>query len=104
MQEVESMATITATPEATLEVKSTARSRVKSAIEPVVEPVLESTVEPTIEPKAKLGTVTVQTRSTELPPKMSVMGVGGKIAIPTLLYLAVAETISRTFRPRFRIT
>jgi protein-S-isoprenylcysteine O-methyltransferase Ste14 len=35
---------------------------------------------------------------------MSVMGVGTKIAIPVLLYTAVAESISRLFRPLFRIT
>lgn len=36
--------------------------------------------------------------------KMSVMGVGAKIAIPTLLYMAVAEVVSWLFRPLFRIT
>jgi protein-S-isoprenylcysteine O-methyltransferase Ste14 len=36
--------------------------------------------------------------------KMSVMGVGGKIAIPTLLYMIVALAVSRFFRPSFRIT
>jgi protein-S-isoprenylcysteine O-methyltransferase Ste14 len=36
--------------------------------------------------------------------KMSVMGVGGKIAIPTLLYLAVAEGVSLYLRPFFDIT
>jgi len=35
---------------------------------------------------------------------MSVMGVGGKIAIPTLIYLAVAEAVSLYFYPSFRIT
>jgi protein-S-isoprenylcysteine O-methyltransferase Ste14 len=35
---------------------------------------------------------------------MSVMGVGGKIAIPTLLYAAAAQIVSRCFRPRFSIT
>jgi protein-S-isoprenylcysteine O-methyltransferase Ste14 len=38
------------------------------------------------------------------PRKMSVMGVGGKIAIPTLLYLAVAEGVTLLFRPSFDIT
>lgn len=36
--------------------------------------------------------------------KMSVMGVGGKIAVPTLLYLALAEGASLLFRPFFDIT
>jgi protein-S-isoprenylcysteine O-methyltransferase Ste14 len=36
--------------------------------------------------------------------KMSVMGVGGKIAIPTALYMAVAGAVSWFFRPLFRIT
>jgi protein-S-isoprenylcysteine O-methyltransferase Ste14 len=36
--------------------------------------------------------------------KMSVMGVGAKIAIPTFLYIAVAAVVSRFFRPLFRIT
>jgi protein-S-isoprenylcysteine O-methyltransferase Ste14 len=36
--------------------------------------------------------------------KMSVMGVGGKIAIPTLLYMALAEAVSWIFRPHLRIT
>lgn len=36
--------------------------------------------------------------------KMSVMGVGAKIAIPTLLYIAVAGAISWFVRPLFRIT
>jgi protein-S-isoprenylcysteine O-methyltransferase Ste14 len=36
--------------------------------------------------------------------KMSVMGVGGKIAIPTLLYTAGAVAVSRVCRPLFRIT
>jgi protein-S-isoprenylcysteine O-methyltransferase Ste14 len=36
--------------------------------------------------------------------KMSVMGVGAKIAIPTVLYMAVAAAASWFFRPRFRIT
>jgi protein-S-isoprenylcysteine O-methyltransferase Ste14 len=35
---------------------------------------------------------------------MSVMGVGGKIALPTLLYLAVAAGVSLLFRPFFDIT
>jgi protein-S-isoprenylcysteine O-methyltransferase Ste14 len=35
--------------------------------------------------------------------KMSVMGVGGKIAFPTLLYVVVAGVLSRIFRPLFRI-
>lgn len=38
------------------------------------------------------------------PRKMSVMGVGGKIALPTLLYLAVAEGVTLLFRPFFDIT
>jgi protein-S-isoprenylcysteine O-methyltransferase Ste14 len=38
------------------------------------------------------------------PRKMSVMGVGGKIAIPTLLYLAGAEGVTLLFRPLFDIT
>lgn len=46
-----------------------------------------------------------QTQSSYQPQKkMSVMGVGGKIAIPTLLYLAVAEAVSLYFRPFFDIT
>jgi protein-S-isoprenylcysteine O-methyltransferase Ste14 len=32
------------------------------------------------------------------------MGVGAKIAVPTLLYTAVAGLVSRRFRPSFRIT
>jgi protein-S-isoprenylcysteine O-methyltransferase Ste14 len=36
--------------------------------------------------------------------KMSVMGVGGKIAIPLLLYTAAAAAASWIFRPLFRIT
>ena len=36
--------------------------------------------------------------------KMSVMGVGHKIAIPTLLYLAASEAISWFTRPTFGIT
>jgi protein-S-isoprenylcysteine O-methyltransferase Ste14 len=36
--------------------------------------------------------------------KMSVMEVGGKIAIPTALYMAVAGAVSWFFRPLFRIT
>jgi len=36
--------------------------------------------------------------------KMSVMGVGAKIAIPTLLWLAVAEAVSWFARPLFGIT
>jgi protein-S-isoprenylcysteine O-methyltransferase Ste14 len=36
--------------------------------------------------------------------KMSVMGVGAKIALPTLLYLAVSEAISWFARPLFGIT
>jgi protein-S-isoprenylcysteine O-methyltransferase Ste14 len=35
---------------------------------------------------------------------MSVMGVGGKIAIPLLLYTAAAAAASWIFRPNFRIT
>jgi protein-S-isoprenylcysteine O-methyltransferase Ste14 len=40
----------------------------------------------------------------EMGKKMSVMGVGGKIAVPTLLYTAGAAAVSRVFRPSFRIT
>jgi len=36
--------------------------------------------------------------------KMSIMGVGVKIALPTLLYFALAETASWVFRPLFGIT
>lgn len=36
--------------------------------------------------------------------KMSVMGVGGKIAIPIVLYMAFAEAVSWIFRPHLRIT
>lgn len=36
--------------------------------------------------------------------KMSVMGVGAKIAIPILLWLAITETISWLARPAFKIT
>jgi protein-S-isoprenylcysteine O-methyltransferase Ste14 len=36
--------------------------------------------------------------------KMSVMGVGTKIAIPTLLYMTVAALLSRLVRPALRIT
>jgi protein-S-isoprenylcysteine O-methyltransferase Ste14 len=36
--------------------------------------------------------------------KMSVMGVGGKISIPLLLYTAAAAAASWIFRPHFRIT
>jgi protein-S-isoprenylcysteine O-methyltransferase Ste14 len=35
---------------------------------------------------------------------MSVMGVGAKIAVPTLLYMTVAAVASRLFHPLFRIT
>jgi protein-S-isoprenylcysteine O-methyltransferase Ste14 len=35
---------------------------------------------------------------------MSVMGVGAKIAIPTLLYTVIAEAVSWLLRPSFRIT
>jgi protein-S-isoprenylcysteine O-methyltransferase Ste14 len=35
---------------------------------------------------------------------MPVMGVGGKIAIPALLYTAIAEAVSLFFRPLYRIT
>ncbi|HEX6608727.1 MAG TPA: isoprenylcysteine carboxylmethyltransferase family protein [Chloroflexia bacterium] len=40
----------------------------------------------------------------EMGRKMSVMGVGGEIAVPTLLYTAGALAVSRRFRPKFRIT
>lgn len=36
--------------------------------------------------------------------KMSVMGVGAKIAIPTLIYLAVSEAVSLLAKPTFEIT
>jgi protein-S-isoprenylcysteine O-methyltransferase Ste14 len=36
--------------------------------------------------------------------KMSIMGVGAKIAIPTLLYTAAAEAVSWLTNPLFRIT
>jgi protein-S-isoprenylcysteine O-methyltransferase Ste14 len=36
--------------------------------------------------------------------KMSVMGVGGKIAVPALLYTIAAALVSRLLRPTFRIT
>ncbi len=36
--------------------------------------------------------------------KMSVMGVGHKIALPTLLWLAVAEAVSLLSKPTFSIT
>jgi protein-S-isoprenylcysteine O-methyltransferase Ste14 len=35
---------------------------------------------------------------------MSVMGVGGKIGVPTLLYTAAAWLVSRSLSPMFRIT
>lgn len=47
---------------------------------------------------------TPRRQNSNLPGKMSVMGVGGKIAIPTLLYIALAEMVSRLLRPSFRIT
>jgi protein-S-isoprenylcysteine O-methyltransferase Ste14 len=34
---------------------------------------------------------------------MSVMGVGAKIAVPSLLYTAAAGAVTRAFSPRFRI-
>jgi protein-S-isoprenylcysteine O-methyltransferase Ste14 len=40
----------------------------------------------------------------EMKKTMSVMGVGAKIAVPTLLYTALAGVVSSFFRPRFRIT
>lgn len=52
----------------------------------------------------KTAARTAQTRSSDAPQKMSVMGVGGKIAIPILLYTVVAEAVSRLFRPSLRIT
>ncbi len=36
--------------------------------------------------------------------KMSVMGVGHKIALPTLLWLAAAEALSLVFKPAFSIS
>jgi protein-S-isoprenylcysteine O-methyltransferase Ste14 len=36
--------------------------------------------------------------------KMSLMGVADKIAVPILVYVAVAAAVSRLFSPRFRIT
>lgn len=53
-----------------------------------------------VRPQAK----TAQTQRSGPPRKMSVMGVGAKIAIPTLLYMAVAEVVSWVVRPFFRIT
>jgi protein-S-isoprenylcysteine O-methyltransferase Ste14 len=40
----------------------------------------------------------------DMKRKMSVMGVGGKIAVPTLLYTAAAVLVSRRLNPSFRIT
>jgi protein-S-isoprenylcysteine O-methyltransferase Ste14 len=54
--------------------------------------------------KSTTATKTVQIQSSELPQKMSVMGVGAKIAVPALLCTAVAEAITWLFRPFFRIT
>ena len=47
---------------------------------------------------------TAQTRDLNPHPRMSIMGVGGKIAVPTLLYVAVAWVVSWLFSPLFRIT
>ena len=49
-------------------------------------------------------TETLQSDSSIPPEKMSIMGVGGKIAIPTLLYVIAATIVSRASRPAFRIT
>lgn len=45
-----------------------------------------------------------QTQSAAPSQKMSVMGVGVKIAIPTLLYVVAAAIVSWIFDPVFRIT
>jgi protein-S-isoprenylcysteine O-methyltransferase Ste14 len=47
--------------------------------------------------------VKAQTHEPDSGRKMSVMGVGGKIAIPALLYTVAAVIASRLFGTRFRI-
>jgi protein-S-isoprenylcysteine O-methyltransferase Ste14 len=54
----------------------------------------------TVKPRSK----TAQAQRSDRPAKMSVMGVGGKIAIPLVLYTAAAGAITRYSQPLFRIT
>jgi protein-S-isoprenylcysteine O-methyltransferase Ste14 len=57
-----------------------------------------------IRPAAEVEVRIAETPRSGPAEKMSIMGVGGKIAVPTLLYLAGALGFSRLFRPLFRIT
>jgi protein-S-isoprenylcysteine O-methyltransferase Ste14 len=50
------------------------------------------------------NTTVTRSEDEDAPRKMSVMGVGAKIAVPTLLYAAVAQVLSLLFHPLFRIT
>lgn len=58
----------------------------------------------TVRTAGKATARTAQIQNSDPPRKMSVMGVGGKIGISTLLYIGVAELVSWLFHPLFRIT